>query len=1015
MEPSSLPLKCACGADLPAAAGQPSTCTVCGRAIGAPPPLPVPETYRTIEETGEISLEQILLDKGWITQDQLKKALDLQAAEARRGQKVRLSQILIHLEAATPVQIRQALLLQGKTPMRCEPCKRNYNIKGLHPGRRALCRVCRAPLISLVTADDLHADDADAGQNQVPVGESIDASIAHLIPGYEIERKLGTGGMGSVYLARQKTLDRVVAIKILKPRLSADADYVARFLKEVRAAGRIRHENIVRAIDAGEIQGRHYLVMEYMEGRTLADVLRTEGALSEFRALDLIRQVAQGLQHAKHQGFVHGDIKPSNILLGTDGITRICDFGLVRETISPPNEERSGIVHATPAYASPEQRRSGPDLDHRSDIYSLGVTLFEMVTGKLPFDARDPHGAPVPSAEEPPSPRTINPAVSESTADLILRMLRKNPEERVSNYRSLLESLQVLMKPIAPQLTEVSLALQPPPAVKKRTPRIAAAITVAAAGAILLALAIKGSGPGEPAPESSPAARLLAEAVRFESAAAGKPEKYPSVLARWKGLVDQHRGTPEVGVFAARYLEFDARRTAEADQSSQALLDQSNLHALARRTLEAIRALDRFPAGFEGTEAASRIASRKSSLEEELDERFEEGKQHIVACAAVENFEGARSHLEALRTAVALPGPDGPRFLKPRHREELASIERSLQEEELVAKRRNGENPQPKSVPKDPEVSTVKPQGSLLPVPAPVKRLDPPDPRNLTRSEKVILDLFKQDYSKTQPSDRQAFARRLLHLAGQTRDDPAGRFILYREAREMAALAGDPTLAFLAIDGLAGDFNVDDLGLKLAVLVKIAQSPMSVQVLKDAAAAHFLLSDEAAAREQADLMEKSAALALQLARRAKDVPLLTRAEGRVREAAEIRLLLEKLQKARENLASSPEDPDSNLVLGRYLCLVREEWTLGLPHLRKGSDLALREIAERDLAGPQSPDEQVSLGDAWWDRAAGEPERTGGALRKRAATWYGLARPQLSGSVKERIEGRMAPARKSETK
>jgi predicted Ser/Thr protein kinase len=976
---------------------------------GEPSPL-----FQSIREEQELSLETILLDKGWITPDQLKKALEFQAAESRDGKKARLGQILVRLEAVTRVQLRQALLLQGKTPMRCAPCNKNYNIKGLKPGRRALCKVCRAPLVSLVAADDLHADDAEAGAHQVPVGESVDPSLAGLIPGYEIERELGSGGMGSVYLARQKTLDRLVAIKLLSPRLSSDPKDVKRFLKESRAAAKLRHENIVRAIDAGEVSGRPYLVMEYMDGRTLADVLRTEGPLAESRALELAYQIAQGLQHAQHQGLIHGDVKPSNIILATDGVARICDFGLAREIPAQPAEGRPEVVLATRAYASPEQLRGDTTQDHRSDLFSLGVTLFQAVTGRLPFDAKDLAVRLEQVKQGAPSPRTLNASLSASTDDLIVRLLQFSPADRLPDYRSLLDRLQPSPKE---GFTEVSGLSGLAAVFRKGAWRwVAAAVVAVACGAILVGrMPSRAEDPPKPA-LTSRASGLLEEARRFELAAGGRPEQYPAVLARWKSLVDQHRGTPDHGSFAAGYLEFQTRLATEAGESAQGLLDQSNLHTLARRTVEAIRMLERFPAGFEETEGASRIAARKAALETELDERYEEGKEIIGTCVATQNYDEARRHLEALKMVVSFPGPEGLRYLKLRHREELTALERSLEEEQLVAKRREGLESQTTAPSKEPGpvvLQPVTPPPATTPavvaapaVPRVVVKGPIPDASSQKVSEKMIRELFKQDYARTQVSNRISFSRRLLQLAGQTRDDPAGRFVLYREARDVAAQAGDPTLAFQAIDALAGEFMVDDLDMKSAVLATVSRSAMTAQACKDAASAYLALSDEAASRENADGVERGAGLALSLARRAKDVPLIARCEARLKEVEDLRAQFRGLAKARDVLSADPQDAEANLLLGRHLCFGREEWTLGLHHLRKGSDASLRGLAEKELARPQEAAGQLELGDAWWERASGESERTTAAVRRHAGIWYESARDRLTGPERERVDGRL---------
>jgi serine/threonine-protein kinase len=251
--------------------------------------------------------------------------------------------------------------------------------------------------------------------------------------------------MGDVYRAQQISLDRPVALKILPSHLAEDEEFIERFVIEARAAGKLSHQNIVAAVDLGESNGRYFFVMELVRGPTLRQVIQREGAIEETRALDIARQIARGLRQACLQGLIHRDIKPANIMFTPENVAKICDFGLARDIHADPARAEPGIVGSSPAYASPEQSSGRQDLDHRTDMYSLGVTLFEMLTGKRPF-AADTSAALLKkqAAEAPPDPRSLNPDITPAANQLVLRLLKKKPEQRFDSYDQLLEALDAV-------------------------------------------------------------------------------------------------------------------------------------------------------------------------------------------------------------------------------------------------------------------------------------------------------------------------------------------------------------------------------------------------------------------------------------------------------------------------------------------------------------------------------------------------------------------------------------------
>jgi len=222
-------------------------------------------------------------------------------------------------------------------------------------------------------------------------------SKGNQLPGYQLLGKLGAGAMATVYKAKQISLDRVVAVKVLPKKMGENPEFVDRFYKEGRAAARLSHNNIVQAIDVGSTpQGYHYFVMEYVEGKTLYDVMAVppqgEGrAFSEAEALDVTIQICDALAHAHQRGLIHRDVKPKNILLTPQGVAKLTDLGLARaQDDRAAGESEAGKAYGTPYYISPEQIRGEVDIDFRADIYSLGATLYHIVTGRVPFEADTP-------------------------------------------------------------------------------------------------------------------------------------------------------------------------------------------------------------------------------------------------------------------------------------------------------------------------------------------------------------------------------------------------------------------------------------------------------------------------------------------------------------------------------------------------------------------------------------------------------------------------------------------------
>jgi len=271
---------------------------------------------------------------------------------------------------------------------------------------------------------------------------------------YEILGELGAGGMGRVFRARDTTLDRLVAIKTLSPALAEDPDYLQRFLKEARAVARLNHQNIVQIYSFGSIDGTPYIAMEFVDGMSLGARVK-KARLSELETVKVGRQACRALDIAHSHGIVHRDIKPDNLILSKRGDLKLVDLGVAKRVGDDQSITQTGLMVGTPHYISPEQVRGQRDIDGRADIYSLGATLYHLVTGHTPFSGSS--GAHVMSMHlfaELPDPRTYEPSVSEGFCRVLRKMMAKERDERYADVAEVDRDLHLLETGETPEVDE---------------------------------------------------------------------------------------------------------------------------------------------------------------------------------------------------------------------------------------------------------------------------------------------------------------------------------------------------------------------------------------------------------------------------------------------------------------------------------------------------------------------------------------------------------------------------------
>ncbi|MFO0845946.1 MAG: protein kinase [Gemmataceae bacterium] len=349
--------------------------------------------------------------------------------------------------------------------IRCPHCGHPTTPKALRPGRfTPKCPNCGRPFELVVTGNDAALSIRTAPLASSPAAGADPAPA--VLGGYQILKELGRGGMGTVYLARQVSLDRLVALKVMRPEWASNPNFLVRFTREAYAAAQLVHHNIVQVYDIAEDRGVHFFSMEYVEGRSLGEVVKAEGRLPADVAAGYVLQAARGLQFAHDRGMVHRDVKPDNLLLNSQGVVKVADLGLVRtpgiedeppaatEVPAPTSRALSGLSNVTavgqavgtPSYMAPEQARDATRVDSRADVYSLGCTLYLLVTGKPVFAGGNALEVLTKHASEPVArPDQVVPDVPKALADVIVKMVGKRPDDRYPSMAEVIQALEAFL------------------------------------------------------------------------------------------------------------------------------------------------------------------------------------------------------------------------------------------------------------------------------------------------------------------------------------------------------------------------------------------------------------------------------------------------------------------------------------------------------------------------------------------------------------------------------------------
>ena len=555
-----------------------------------------------------------------------------------------------------------------------------------------------------------------------------------------IVRKIGQGGMGSVYEALQDGLERRVALKVLPKKMMKKPAQIERFRREAQAAGGLNHPNIVMVYESGEDQGYHYFSMEYVDGETLQDRLRGGLKLPIQEAIGIAHKIAGALNYAWNRGkIVHRDIKPANILLTDEGHVKLADLGLAKSTEEDTSVTQADSAMGTPTYMAPEQARNAKDVDCRADIYSLGLTLFRSVTGEMPYSGETALAVMMAHTEQPlPDARDINPEISEDLWYLISRMAAKRPEDRYQDYTQLVEDLANLENgvplertPLPGESEEDMLTIDNATAPAARGPQPAAArkvsmplmvgmaFTCAAAvtfSVLIIARSLQKdwtaeaidsefsvgpSGPEETGPQPStvppiaertssiPGAAAAAERDRelremYETAlayAADNPDNLDEAVRRLRKIEDRGKGTEHAK--SARDLRTQLEGRA-AEQKYSLLRDEiSKAMKQSRygRALKALSALEGDPIIMGNGLKAGAVTELKQSVQSQIRGRLAQMDSKAIHLTAEGKHDEARKVYEEIR-AFGLPGVEDV------IRKKLAQLDETLQEQKRERLRR---------------------------------------------------------------------------------------------------------------------------------------------------------------------------------------------------------------------------------------------------------------------------------------------------------------------------------------
>ncbi len=923
---------------------------------------------------------------------------------------------------------------------------------------------------------------------------------------YRILEKLGAGGMGTVYKALHTKLDKVVAIKLLSADRMRDDHAVERFHREMKAIGRLEHPNIIRASDAGEVDGRHFLVMQYVPGIDLSALVQKTGPLPIAEACALVRQAAEGLQFAHENGMVHRDVKPSNLMVTPDGRVKVLDLGLALLHDHPAESESKkgtgpicrngpeGAAHeldpspfsadsqltsagqfmGTLDYMAPEQLDDSHQVDIRADIYSLGATLYKLLTGRPPLD--DPRNDTpmkkmIALTGAAPAPiRTLRPEVPELLAQVLNRMLAKQPEQRFDTPARVATALTPFAETaelagwLAGALDSNLDGLRPD-----------SLLSVDSAETLMSDSQKKTDEQFDPyhvwlsiAPDEQPPHhyRLLGlkpfeSDLRVIESAADRQMAHVRTFQSGKYSKQSQKLLNEISS-AKLFLLNKAKKRAYDDRLRAELAEVEKQNAVAAQPTVRTAAK---PAAKPAPKTAQSIAIQPDAPSAS---QFTFAKPGPSASVAAQPRKSSTWPLVATAVAVALvllvgavafvamqdddptlaqnepPTKSGGEAITklgvdenaadptpmPPTTNGSASGESVGDRSDATESSGNSNDPPSQSSPSTDDTPPALSGGAATDEPiagetqslrgAPEQpaaavaqpgKHEMPGDADVRAALELVGDLFRERIAAAETAEAKIeVAHELLKMAADIRDEPAQQYVLIGEAGKLAIAAADTSVLAEAIAALDADFNVDAIARHAAALEIASRGSMSSAAAPELAGAMADLMQRAAETDRFDVVETLRdTLKKKLLRR---VPSDSRTEllAVLNQTEEMEKAFQAAERAKAKLADDDEtnDADAHRAIGEYLCFVKADWAEGLTHLTKGSDAELKRLAENDIGIPTAAAEQLALADGWWEHAENEKrdEIAKRAQQARAAFWYKQALPSLTGLKATKIKQRL---------
>jgi len=564
-------------------------------------------------------------------------------------------------------------------------CQKTLQCPVEHAGKAVKCPACGAQIQIPSTV---------GGQTQV-----------QMLGDYQLVGKLGEGGMGTVYEAIQVKLKRQVALKVLPQESTKDETFLARFHREAQAAASLNHPNIVQVYDIAEDKGHHFFAMEYVDGEDVNDRLKREGRLPLEDALRVVEGVARGLNYAHKHGIIHRDIKPDNIMVDREGHVKLADLGLAKRVEDDSTVTRTGAGMGTPYYMAPEQAEDARSVDHRADIYALGVTWLHILTGRRPFDGDSAYGIIIQHREKGlPSAQELGAEIPQGVEAVIRKMAAKEPEKRYQDYDSLLADLEKISSGQAPEAVADRMRELPTIATTSgsRTSRLRARQEkgkgkgALVAGIVVIGLVLVGAGvflatrsgkepePTKQATTTKPLAGLTEESPSQDADAAEalseaedyareNPNNFDAIITKFEQVREMAQGTSHARKAAGHVRAWRGKWEAAAESEFTRRLQSAEEQLVAGRIGEALGVWRSFPANLKTATIGHKIGEQSARIAELLKGMVKEMEEEAEGLLAREPAELVQDDLQALKALKAKAG-DAPEGLPAQVQEALTNL-----------------------------------------------------------------------------------------------------------------------------------------------------------------------------------------------------------------------------------------------------------------------------------------------------------------------------------------------------